>query len=270
MSSTIFHISDTHLGYRNRSHPDGHGDTTGIEEANSVQAFDKIIWDAIKENVDAVIHTGDLFDHHVDQGTLDIVTATIGDLWAHNIPFYFILGDHDRPTVSKNSPLGVGTIQALEKLISSGKVVHANTKGNLISGTNVAVFGCDATGVGFEEIHNGYSLTEWSLDDLQLEPVATARFNILCLHEPANKIDINLEDVLIRAEKKGNHIDLVLLGHEHRPRFDSKWRKTLRNTEVVYAGPTIPISSYFEDSSPGYFRIRMKDGGVPTIDRREI
>jgi DNA repair exonuclease SbcCD nuclease subunit len=85
----ILHLSDTHLGNRQ------YGSDTRRDDFT--RAFDAAIDRALDENVDAVIHTGDLF--HRRTPSLPIVTDYIEilrKLADEDIPFYGIVGNHDR------------------------------------------------------------------------------------------------------------------------------------------------------------------------------
>ena len=85
----ILHLSDTHLGNRQ------YGSDTRRDDFT--RAFEAAIDRALEENVDAVIHTGDLF--HRRTPSLPIVTECIEilrKLADEDIPFYGIVGNHDR------------------------------------------------------------------------------------------------------------------------------------------------------------------------------
>ncbi|WP_338603857.1 DNA double-strand break repair protein Mre11 [Sulfolobus tengchongensis] len=86
----ILHISDTHLGKRQYS--------LAEREKDIYNTFSQLIDIAIKEHVDAVIHSGDLFDVS-NPSTNAIVEAVrnLKRLKEAGIPFLSIPGDHDRP-----------------------------------------------------------------------------------------------------------------------------------------------------------------------------
>ncbi len=84
------HISDTHLGSRQYSIKE--------REDDFYEAFTESVQIALDQNVDFVVHSGDLFDEHrPDNRALSVFRDNILKLQARNIPFYMIMGDHDRP-----------------------------------------------------------------------------------------------------------------------------------------------------------------------------
>ncbi len=85
----VIHTGDTHLGYRQYHSPERRQDF--------LAAFETVIDDAVSEDVDAVIHAGDLF-HDRQPSLVDVhgaieILRTLRD--AH-IPFLAIVGNHER------------------------------------------------------------------------------------------------------------------------------------------------------------------------------
>ncbi|MCY0860430.1 MAG: DNA double-strand break repair protein Mre11 [Sulfolobaceae archaeon] len=86
----LLHISDTHLGKRQYN--------LDSREKDIYDAFQQLIEVAINEHVDAVIHTGDLFD--VSDPPVRVIHEAykyLKKLKEKNIPFISIPGDHDTP-----------------------------------------------------------------------------------------------------------------------------------------------------------------------------
>ncbi|WP_135828772.1 DNA double-strand break repair protein Mre11 [Halorussus halobius] len=84
----VIHTGDTHLGYRQYHSPE--------RRADFRRAFEQVVDDAIADDVDAVIHAGDLF--HDSRPDLDALHATIsilGRLRDADIPFLAIVGNHE-------------------------------------------------------------------------------------------------------------------------------------------------------------------------------
>ena len=92
----ILHISDTHLGKRQYGQE--------FREQDVYDVFNQLIDIAIKEHVNAIIHTGDLFDIS-EPGTRAEIEAikALKRLKEHGIPFIGIAGDHDTPKRSNTS-----------------------------------------------------------------------------------------------------------------------------------------------------------------------
>ncbi len=92
----IIHVSDTHLGYRQFN--------LNEREKDIYEAFNEVIDTAVKDRVDAVIHSGDIFDVPRPSGNaLYKLTEAIKRLNEHNIRFFFTLGEHDISRV-KDTP----------------------------------------------------------------------------------------------------------------------------------------------------------------------
>lgn len=92
----IAHIADTHLGYRQYGLIE--------REEDFYEAFRNIIDDIIKQDVDYVIHAGDLFEHSKPP-VKALLEAQRGfeKLKEHNIPVYAIAGNHDMMQRSKTT-----------------------------------------------------------------------------------------------------------------------------------------------------------------------
>ena len=82
------HLSDTHLGYRQY----------GLEkrESDFYNTFTRVIDDIISENVDFVIHSGDLFETNRPPNNAHFTfQKALKKLNDANIPIYTIAGNHD-------------------------------------------------------------------------------------------------------------------------------------------------------------------------------
>lgn len=87
----IAHISDTHLGFRQYN--------LDQREEDFYRAWHEAIDKMVGERVDAVVHSGDLFDDRKPP-IKAIVEARRGvrRLKEAGIPFYYVTGNHDQPT----------------------------------------------------------------------------------------------------------------------------------------------------------------------------
>ncbi len=88
MDMLIAHVSDTHLGASQFNLKE--------REEDVYEAFDEIIQTVIKDRVELVIHSGDMFDLPRPDGTALIkFYSGLRQLSEKGIKFYFILGEHD-------------------------------------------------------------------------------------------------------------------------------------------------------------------------------
>ena len=86
----FLHISDTHLGKR----PYGQE----FREQDIYDIFNQLIDIAIKEHVNAIIHTGDFFDISESTNRAEVeAVRNLKKLKEYDIPFIAIAGDHDTP-----------------------------------------------------------------------------------------------------------------------------------------------------------------------------
>jgi DNA repair exonuclease SbcCD nuclease subunit len=84
----VIHTGDTHLGYRQYHRPERKRDYLG--------AFRQVADDAVAEDVDAVVHAGDLF--HDRRPTLDDIMGALSVLRTLDdagVPFLAVVGNHE-------------------------------------------------------------------------------------------------------------------------------------------------------------------------------
>ena len=121
------HISDTHLGqYRSKKE----------REDDTYNAFKQAIEISIKDKVDFVIFSGDIFDKAQPPNDAILhMMEQLNRLKENGIESYFVLGDHDQPKVEQN---------AIHWLYSSlTKVSHHLGDGNPVYFKNVLLVGFD-------------------------------------------------------------------------------------------------------------------------------
>ncbi|MFC7166428.1 DNA double-strand break repair protein Mre11 [Halospeciosus flavus] len=84
----VIHTGDTHLGYRQYHSPERRQDF--------LDAFRRVVDDAIEQDVDAVVHAGDLFhDRRPDLEDLLGTISVLRPLRGADIPFLAIVGNHE-------------------------------------------------------------------------------------------------------------------------------------------------------------------------------
>lgn len=207
MTTRILHVSDTHLGNRQ------YGSDTRRDDF--ADAFEQAIQYAINEDVDAVIHTGDLFNSRDPRlpdlnGCIDILER----LRAADIPFYGIVGNHERKMDAQYLDL-IHKTNTADRLEKSPTVIN----------DEVAVYGIDAV-----------TNPAWHAEDFELAEPPEGSFTILCMHQllhppvPELFAEHPLEDVIERVNVE---IDALALGDYH------ETEGTIEDgTKVWYAGST--------------------------------
>jgi DNA repair exonuclease SbcCD nuclease subunit len=84
----VIHTGDTHIGYQQYHSPERRQDF--------LNAFEAVVADAIDDDVDAVIHAGDLFhDRRPDLQDLLGTLAALRTLAEADIPFLAVVGNHE-------------------------------------------------------------------------------------------------------------------------------------------------------------------------------
>ncbi|UTF53711.1 DNA double-strand break repair protein Mre11 [Natronosalvus rutilus] len=84
----VIHTGDTHIGYQQYNTPERRRDF--------LEAFDSVATDAIEDDVDAVIHAGDLF-HDRRPGLIDLqgTVEVLRRLADAEVPFLAVVGNHE-------------------------------------------------------------------------------------------------------------------------------------------------------------------------------
>jgi exonuclease SbcD len=232
----ILHLSDTHLGNRQYGSDTRRDDFTRALEA----AVDR----ALEENVDAVIHTGDLF--HRRTPSLPIVTECIEvlrKLADEDIPFYGIVGNHDRKMDQ----------QWLDLIRETGTAERLDQTPTMVN-DNVAIYGIDAV-----------TKPAWHAADFTLEePPNSDAFRLLGLHQlfeplvPEFYADHDLTDILDRV---GIDLDALALGDYHKTES-----RIVDGVPAWYAGSTERCATdEIEPRTVSLLEIEERD-----LERREL
>lgn len=212
-STTLLHISDSHLGASLSE--------TGDYDSNSRchKGFRRAIDFAVDREVDAVLNTGDLF-HNDRRGIPIKVKESARDqlkrLAKHDIPFYSIDGDHERETGREV----LRTFEQDELVIQLSESPH-------MVGSGLALYGRDFTPA------KGWESTAWSPT-----PPPTDRFGIAAIHQSIRPIsnsdwpDCTVADIVTTV---GSHVHAIAAGHLHRTGID--WNDGL---PFILGGTTEP------------------------------
>lgn len=208
MSRTrLLHISDTHLGKRQYG--------SDIRREDFAKAFEQAIDVAIERDVDAVIHTGDLFDDPVPSlPTVMRAADALKPLEDREIPFYGIVGNHER----KNDE------QWLDLLRRTSAAARLGKEPTMVG--NVALYGIDAV-----------RPSVWDSVDFELEePPDEAAWTMLSMHELLSPLVTGMGRVYPASEvidRVGIELDGLALGDLHQPESS-----VIDGTDVWYASAT--------------------------------
>lgn len=218
----VIHTGDTHIGYRQYHRPE--------RRADFLDAFGRVIEDAIDDGVDAVVHAGDLF-HDRQPGLQDIlgtlsVLRTLSDA---NIPFLAVVGNHETKR----------DVQWLDLFESLGLAVRLGRAPRVVGDT--AFYGMD-----FVPRSQRDALTyEFEPHDAEHAALVTHG-----LFEPFEYGDWDAERVL---QESTVAFDAMLLGDNHTPD-----RTEIDGTVITYCGSTERASAA-ETDERGYNIVSFAD-----------
>lgn len=237
MTAKILHVSDTHLGKNQYG--------SKVRSSDYAEAFDTTVDIALSEDVDAVIHTGDMFDSRTpDTGAVSRAFKTIGRLEEEEIPFLGIVGNHERKWEN----------QWMDVLETLNNVHRLDQKPYKING-EVAVY-------GFDSIRD----SRWESMEFELEECEDDMIVCLCMHElfdeivPPAKADRSLSYVI---EKLNMKPDIIPLGDYH-----AAVDQEVSDVPAFYAGATERTSATTRD--PTVRIIKTEDGNVKSYNWRKV
>ena len=195
--TTILHMTDSHIGKISG------GFFKTKWEVDCAKGFQMAIDKAIELDVDSVLHTGDLF--HNDQFGISesqkyLVENQLWRLNRYEIPFLYIVGDHERENGQA----------ILHWLANIGYAKHL-TQIPVNVGEHVALYGQDHRNREF-----------WNCANWKPEPPGD-RFSILGLHQsmapysPKKPPDLHVKDIKTwTAKNSGFSFNVIALGQLHR------------------------------------------------------
>jgi DNA repair exonuclease SbcCD nuclease subunit len=227
----VIHTGDTHLGYQQYHSPERREDF--------LRAFEQVIDDAIAEDVDAVVHAGDLFhDRRPDLNALHGTISILGKLRDADIPFLAIVGNHE----------GTRGRQWLDLFEMLGLATRLDDTPEIVGET--AFYGLDHVPKSKRED------LDYQFADHDRPHAALVSHG---LFQPFDLGDWDAEEVLTEANLD---FDAMLLGDNHKP--DTK---EVADTWVTYCGSTERCSTD-EREDRGYNIVEFE--GETTITRRGI
>ncbi|MFD1587157.1 DNA double-strand break repair protein Mre11 [Halorientalis brevis] len=231
----VIHTGDTHLGYRQYHRPE--------RRADFLDAFRQVANDAIDDDVDALVHAGDLFhDRRPDLPDILGTLSVLRDLAAADVPFLAIVGNHETKRDA----------QWLDLFESLGLATRLGA--DPVTVGNTAFYGLDFVARSQRE-DLAYDFEPHDADHAAL--VAHGLF------EPFDYADWDTETVLSESNVD---FDALLLGDNHKPQ-----KAELEGTWVTYCGSTERASAD-EREDRGYNIVTFDDEvsirrrGIPTRD----
>ena len=240
----VIHTGDTHIGYQQYHSP--------VRRQDFLDAFEQVVADAVADDVDAVVHAGDLFpDRRPELQDLLGTLSVLRDLDDAGIPFLAIVGNHE-------STRGGQWLDLFESLGLATRLDDAPT---VVGDT--AFYGLDHVPVSRRDDLD-YAFEPHDADAAAL--VAHGLF------EPFAHADWDTEELLAESTVD---FDALLLGDNHKPDTAQ-----VRDTWVTYPGSTERASAT-EEAGRGYNLVRFgedaadgetadDDGAAVDIRRRAL
>ncbi|MEA5386752.1 metallophosphoesterase [Haloarculaceae archaeon H-GB11] len=228
-------IGDTHIGHENRP------DSTG-EPYRTARQFLSAVGYAVRYDVAAIVHAGDLFDDAPTEEDLLIAETAFTILAQHGIPLYFISGNH-----------GVQLALDFYDELKDAEIYHLGAEGVSIAQT-IELFGIDH-GSPETVLSQAADITSSAGIDQQL----------LVVH---NEIDPPRKDSGIPAcrliESSGVAFDCILAGHLHSPEA-AIWS----DTTIQHLGSTAAISAIGNAQYDSAWLVRVTPNDI-NLQRLEI
>jgi hypothetical protein len=234
MARTILHCSDS-LAFATES--DG-------ESAVDLGSLDVVVRRAVDRDVDAVVHTGNLFRSPApDERTVEAIREQLAPLAEESIPFYLVAGTRG----------STGSGDALEGL-RDGETVRRLSNAPTTIG--------DVTLYGIDHVESEQALRE-ALD--RLEPAESYTYNVVALHQriwpPLAQSDAEIS-AFDAMEATDVFVDEILAGGADEP---GDWEHEDFDYRVSYAGSTNP--DVREDGPPTAI---LLTAGADEHEHREI
>jgi exonuclease SbcD len=232
----VIHTGDTHLGYQQYHEP--------ARQSDFLDAFRQVVEDAVAQEVDAVVHAGDLF--HDRRPTLDDIMGALSVLRTlddADIPFLAIVGNHEAKREA----------QWLDLYESLGLATRLGSEPVVIG--NTAFYGLDF-------------VPRSKREDLAYDYAGhDADFAALVSHglfEPFQHGDWDAREVLAAADVR---FDALLLGDDHDPQ--TKRVEEPHEAWLTYCGSTERASAA-EREERGYNLVVFDEETGVDVRRRGL
>ena len=233
----ILYLTDSHLGKTSHSY---RGNSWSVSPEKGFRAA---IEQAVEQNVDAVVHGGDLFHNDgdgIDEREVALCRESLIELAEYGIPFYFIYGNHERHAGRRK----------MEQFVDDGLAVHLGPRYEII-GDTLALYGIDYQ-------------SEWAELVIDLEPSSPETTTILCVHQSIGPFseksnpDASLNEL---GESANVPLNLILVGHTH-----TRSERLVGQCKGVAGGATTRVGQNEVDLLPSAELISVEDDDM-TVER---
>jgi predicted phosphodiesterase len=246
-------VGDTHVGYRHRPRSNK---ALWNYNVDNRETLTKALRRARNQDVDAVIHAGDVFDHETTQSDLDTVHREVTRTCEHGIAFYFVQGNHDKEH-------GRRLLKQLTE--EQSECIRLTTDETSISGKGKSLntYGYDHSGTDLPPLSPDHQFSTLGLPNILVihdTPFPVVDEQNVDIYSPEQ---LDLRDFLSESTLAP---DLIIAGHLH---VGSKGTVRDHDVPVLTTGPTAPISDSTEDNEPSTWLLTATDSEI-SLDRQPI
>lgn len=234
----VLHFGDSHLG---RKHP---SQIRKERVQSTIKAFRYCVDQAIEEDVDFIIHAGDVFDTVYPWHTvIDAAKKDLEKLEKHEIPMYVIRGNHDRSFGQGRTLKGIA-IEHLESewvnlIDPQGAEFPENSY--IDHDENIRIYG-----LGYHANKTAQILEDFSPEN--------DKFNFLLLHDFIDGVTRSYSENTAKADNiAGKNVDYVAIGHDHQPNQEER----IGSTVFAATGGTVDYDFNTTQFEKGYNILRI-------------
>ena len=238
----ILHLADTHLGYS--AYRKVTQDGINQREADIYQSFTKIIDYAIDQDVDLVVHAGDLFDSvRPNNRAISIALNQMIRLSKNNIPIVIIAGNHEQPKLQETGHI----FNLFEHIPHIYPIFHERyeTKEFMIDDENILI----------------HCLPQINTQDVLQEQLTFIErnekmdYNIFLAHgsiQGIKEFSMNeFNEMMLPKQYLSEKFDYVALGHYH--------IQTKIDDYMYYAGSTDTFSFSESNKDHGFMELTLNN-----------
>lgn len=250
----FMHFGDTHLG---RKHP---SKISKRRVESSIQALEHCVQKAVEEDVDFIVHAGDVFDTvYPWHSVINAAKEKLKPLQDKEIPMYVIRGNHDRSYGQGRTLKGLA-IEHLENdyfhLIDPSPNEFKNSEPGYIDyDENIRIYGL------------GYHANKTPSILREFEP-SEDKFNILLLHDFVDGVTRKYSENVAKADQIAEeNTDYVAIGHDHQPNPEEK----IQGTTFAATGGTIDYDFNTTEFEKNYNIVKVDpESGIESLRTEKV
>ena len=233
----FMHISDSHLGSNHSSFINNPNTGISLKIEDLERALDYCVKEAIKNKVDFILHSGDLF--HIARPNFSVILncmRILQKLEDNNIPFIVIAGNHDRTySITTKSPIDLLEYVKSVVPVSDHDSVYIPCKGKTVK----------ITGIAYQTKEPSKKINDFVTElDEKFKSEPSADYNILMIHQTLKDGTrggfFMVEDEPVDENSLPSNYDYIACGHIHLNQAKPHPQNDL--LPIAYAGSTEKVT----------------------------